>query len=349
MDAGAVQSLLLLLLLGGLLGLVLFRTDTASGRVEGAVYVIATYLVVHSYLRNIGWQVRNAQRAINELDDLVSISKTEFQVKNLADAPGFQAGAGEIRFENVCFGYQNQPCRIFEGLTVTIRPGEKLALVGESGSGKSTFAKLLQRLYDLDSGRIVIDGQDVSRLAQESLRRAISVVPQEPILFHRTLAENISYARPEASRAEVVRAARQAHAHEFISRLDQGYETLVGERGIKLSGGERQRVAIARAILADAPILVLDEATSSLDSVTEHLIQEALTALMHGRTAVVIAHRLSTIRQVDRILVFDAGRVIEEGSHDELVRRPGGHYRKLVEMQTFSVLDESELESRESA
>ncbi len=344
MDAGAVQSVLLLLLLGGLLSLVLFRPGEGIDRVEGAVYVIATYLVVHSYLRNIGWQVRNAQRAINELDDLVEIAKTELQVDDVPGAPDFRPGAGHIRFEDVTFGYQNQPSAIFQGLSVDIRPGEKLALVGESGSGKSTFAKLIQRLYDLDGGRVVIDGQDVSLVTQESLRRAISVVPQEPILFHRSLAENIAYARPEATRNDLAEAARQAHAHEFIAKLDRGYETLVGERGIKLSGGERQRVAIARAILADAPILVLDEATSSLDSVTEHLIQEALTTLMGGRTAVVIAHRLSTIRQVDRILVFDAGRIIEEGSHNELMRRPGGQYRRLVEMQTFDVLPTNDLE-----
>ncbi|MGH0034542.1 MAG: ABC transporter ATP-binding protein [Myxococcota bacterium] len=343
MNAGAVQSLLLLALLGGLLALVLLPEASQQERVEGAVYVIATYLVVHSYLRNIGWQVRNAQRAINELDDLVEIARTEPQVRDAADARPFRPGPGEIRFEKVTFGYRNQPSPVFQGLEVVIRPGEKLALVGESGSGKSTFAKLLQRLYDLDGGRIVVDGQDIAQVQQESLRSAISVVPQEPILFHRSLAENIAYARPEASAEEVVEAARRAHAHEFIEQLDHGYDTLVGERGIKLSGGERQRVAIARAILADAPILVLDEATSSLDSVTERLIQDALTTLMAGRTAVIIAHRLSTIRQVDRILVFDRGRILEEGTHAELLRRAGGHYRRLVEMQTFGTLEEADV------
>jgi ATP-binding cassette subfamily B protein len=247
-------------------------------------------------------------------------------------------------FENVTFGYRNQANPIFRGLSVEIRPGEKLALVGESGSGKSTFAKLLQRLYDVDEGRIVIDSQDVAVVQQDSLRRAISVVPQEPILFHRSLADNIGYSRPGATREQIREAARLAHAHEFIVGLDQGYDTLVGERGIKLSGGERQRVAIARAILADAPILVLDEATSSLDSVTEHWIQEALTSLMKGRTAVVIAHRLSTIRQVDRILVFDRGAIIEEGSHRDLMQRVGGRYRELVEMQALGFTDDSELE-----
>ncbi len=342
MDAGAVQSLLLLALLGGLLWLVVFRTGDGADRIENAVYIIATYLVMHSYLRNIGWQVRTVQRGINELDDLVAIAKTKRQVANRPNAPDFRPGPGRIQFEQVRFGYQNQPSRLFEDLSVDIRPGEKLALVGESGSGKSTFAKLLQRLYDLDAGRILIDDQDVSKVTQESLRSMISIVPQEPILFHRTLAENIAYGRPNASLDEIAKAARRAHAHEFIAKLDQGYQTLVGERGIKLSGGERQRVAIARAILADKPILVLDEATSSLDSLTEHLIQEALTTLLEGRTAIIIAHRLSTIRKVDRILVFDAGRIIEEGTHLELMRSPQGQYRRLVDMQTFEIDPESD-------
>ena len=342
MDAGAVQSLMLLLLLGGLLSLVLLRSATGGSRVEDAAYVIATYLVVHSYLRNIGWQVRNAQRAINELEDLVIISRTPPQVKDVRNAPRFVPGAGLMRFEAVDFSYRNQPERLFNDLTVEISPGEKLALVGESGSGKSTFAKLLQRLYDLDGGRITIDGQDIVGVTQESLRKAISIVPQEPILFHRSLAENISYAKPDASRSEVIEAARRAHAHEFIVGLSKGYDTLVGERGINLSGGERQRVAIARAILADAPILVLDEATSSLDSATEKLIQDALATLMKGRTAIIIAHRLSTIRQVDRILVFSGGRIVEEGAHGDLMEIDGGHYRNLVETQSFGV-DESEL------
>jgi ATP-binding cassette subfamily B protein len=341
MNAGAVQSVMLLFLLGGLLYLVVLRPESSDSRVADAAYVIATYLVIHGYLRTIGWEVRNAQRAINELEDLVIISRTPPQVADVPDAPAFVPGAGLIRFEDVDFGYLNQPRRIFNGLCVEIRAGEKLALVGESGSGKSTFARLLQRLYDLDGGRITIDGQDIVGVEQESLRRAISIVPQEPILFHRSLSENIGYAQTDPPRSDIIDAARRAHAHDFIERLSEGYETLVGERGIKLSGGERQRVAIARAILADAPILVLDEATSSLDSVTEKLIQDALASLMSGRTAIIIAHRLSTIRQVDRILVFNEGQIIEQGSHGDLMKIDGGHYRNLVETQSFG-LDDSE-------
>lgn len=349
MDAGAVQSILLLLLLAGLLGLVLFRPGATEQKVEDAVYVIATYLVVHSYMRNIGHQVRNVQRAINELDDLVGFAGTMPDVRDAPEARPFRAGAGAIRFEDVCFGYRNRPGRLFDHLSVEIRPGEKVALVGESGAGKSTFARLLQRLYAIESGRILVDGQDIATLQQDTLRRAISVVPQEPTLFHRSLAENIAYGRPDATREQIERAARLAHAHEFIDRLDAGYDTLVGERGIKLSGGERQRVAIARAILADAPILVLDEATSSLDSITEKWIQDALTNLMRGRTAVVIAHRLSTVRRVDRILVFDAGRIVEEGRHDVLMRIPDGHYRGLVEMQAFGFVEDEAPPSRVTA
>ena len=207
-------------------------------------------------------------------------------------------------------------------------PGERIALVGPTGAGKSTFVKLIQRLYDVQGGRILIDGQDISKVSQTSLRRAIAVVPQDPALFHRSIAENIAYARPDATADEVMLAAKRARAHDFIARLPNGYETPVGERGVKLSGGERQRVAIARAFLADAPILVLDEATSSLDVETERQVQAAMEELMVGRTTIVIAHRLSTIRGADRILVFDRGRIVEEGRHAELIDK-GGFYARL--------------------
>lgn len=214
-----------------------------------------------------------------------------------------------------------------------------MALVGPSGSGKSTFTKLLQRLYDIQGGQILVDGQDIATVTQASLRQQIAIVPQEPILFHRSLAENIAYARPNATRAEIEQAARQAFAHDFITQLPMGYETLVGERGIKLSGGERQRVAIARAILANRPILILDEATSSLDSESEHAIQLALKQLMVGRTTFVIAHRLSTIRHVDRILVFEKGRIVEQGRHDALLAKPNGRYAQLHALQALELND----------
>ena len=278
---------------------------------------------------------------MNELDDLVKISKTAPQVANRPDAPDFRAGAGSIRFSDVGFAYSNQPRAIFDDFRLEIAAGEKVALVGESGSGKSTFLKLLQRLYDVDAGCIIVDSQDIASVAQESLRRSIAIVPQEPILFHRSLKENIAYGRPGASFEDIVSAAKKAHAHEFIGSLAAGYDTLVGERGVKLSGGERQRVAIARAILTDAPILILDEATSSLDSITERLIQDAVANLLRGRTAIIVAHRLSTVRSVDRILVFDGGRIAEEGNHAELMARRG-LYRRLFDMQSLGFVDDIE-------
>ena len=221
---------------------------------------------------------------------------------------------------------------------MAIRPGERVGLVGHSGSGKTTVVKLIQRLYDVNSGRILIDGQDIADATQASLRAQIAIVQQEPILFHRSLAENIAYARPGASQADIERAAKQASAHDFIVSLPKGYGTLVGERGVKLSGGERQRVALARAFLADAPILILDEATSSLDSESELLIQRAMERLMVGRTTLIIAHRLSTVKSLDRLLVFDKGRIVEEGRHEALVRLNGGIYRRLFERQALELV-----------
>src|SRR6202042_1678853 len=236
----------------------------------------------------------------------------------------------------------------YDGLSVEIRAGERVGLVGRSGSGKTTFVKLVQRLYDVSGGKILIDGQDISKATQHSLRSQIAIVQQDPILFHRSLAENIAYGRPGAGMAAIEQAARLANAHDSILRLPKGYGTLVGERGVKLSGGERQRVALARAFLADAPILILDEATSSLDSESEALIQEAMQRLIVGRTAIVIAHRLSTVRMLDRILVFEQGRVVEEGRHEEGVRRPGGAYKRLFVRQALGLfVSESDLDEAE--
>jgi len=232
-----------------------------------------------------------------------------------------------VAFDHVTFGYGDGNEPLYRDFSLVIAPGERVALVGPTGAGKSTFVKLIQRLYDLQGGRILVDGQDVAKVSQATLRRAIAVVPQDPALFHRTIAENIGYARPDATREEIALAARRARAHDFIAALPRGYDTLVGERGVKLSGGERQRVAIARAFLADAPILVLDEATSSLDVETERHVQAAMEELMAGRTTIVIAHRLSTIRHADRILVFEHGQLVEEGRHADLVARAGAYAR----------------------
>jgi ATP-binding cassette subfamily B protein len=297
-------------------------------------YVLTAYFVVHGYLREIGQHVHHLQRSVNEMEELVRLFGEPLDI---ADAPGahpIRIRAGEIRFEHVTFRYPGQKTALYSDLDLRIAPGERIGLVGRSGSGKTTFVKLIQRLYDVGAGRVVIDGQNVAMATQASLRAQIAIVQQEPILFHRSLSENIAYARPDATQEQIERAARLANAHEFIARLPRGYQTLVGERGVKLSGGERQRVALARAFLADAPILILDEATSSLDSESEYLIQQAMDRLMKGRTSIVIAHRLSTVRAMDRILVFDQGHIVEEGSHEALLGRDDGHYRRLFDRQS---------------
>lgn len=263
------------------------------------------------------------------------------------NAQPIQVKHGEICFDRVSFAYQqNRAVRssIFNQLNLTIPAGQKIGLVGYSGSGKSTFVNLILRFYDVQSGRILIDQQNIADITQDSLRAQIAMIPQEPALFHRTLMENIRYGRLDATDEEVIEASRQAHCHEFIVRLDDGYNALVGERGIKLSGGQRQRIAIARAILKNAPILILDEATSSLDSVTEKLIQESLHVLMHGRTTIVVAHRLSTLSNLDRIIVFDKGIIIEEGTKEHLLSLHG-HFAKLWNMQTEGFLADRYQES----
>jgi ATP-binding cassette subfamily B protein len=302
------------------------------------VYVLTTYFVVHAYLRDIGQHVHHLQRAVNEMEELVRLHGEPLGVEDRPDAAPIRIEAGEIRFDRVTFRYAGHDRPLYDDLNVTIAAGQRVGLVGRSGSGKTTFVKLIQRLYDTTEGRVLIDGQHVARATQESLRRQIAIVPQEPILFHRSLAENIGYARPDATADEIERAAKLANAHDFIARLPRGYRTLVGERGVKLSGGERQRVALARAFLADAPILILDEATSSLDSESETLIQEAIGRLMAGRTAIVIAHRLSTVRALDRILVFDAGRIVEDGDHAALLAGEGA-YRRLFDRQAGAMTE----------
>lgn len=245
---------------------------------------------------------------------------------------------GEIVFSQVHFRYRDAEA-LFENKSVTIFPGQKVGLVGYSGGGKTTFVNLILRLFDVTGGHILIDGQDIREVTQDSLRANIGVIPQDPSLFHRSLMENIRYGRLDATDAEVLEAARKAHAHEFIEKLPYGYGSLVGERGVKLSGGQRQRVAIARAILKNAPILLLDEATSQLDSITERHIQDALWKLMRDKTTIVIAHRLSTLSRMDRILVFDREKIIEDGSHEELSAQ-GGHYKTLWDAQVGGFLPE---------
>ena len=247
------------------------------------------------------------------------------------DARALQVTKGEIVVDDITFGYKKEK-NIFKGTSLVMAPGEKVALVGFSGGGKSTFVKLILRLFDLQEGKISIDGQNISEVTQQSLHENISMIPQDTSLFHRSLMENIRYGRIEASDEEVIEASKKAFCHEFIEALPQKYDSLAGERGVKLSGGQRQRIAVARAILKDAPILILDEATSALDSVTEHALQKSLSTLMKGRTAIVIAHRLSTLAAMNRILVFEKGKIIEAGTHAQLLKKKGT-YAKMWKMQ----------------
>lgn len=338
--AGSGQLALLWLIRIAATGTALWLWAQGRASAGDMAYVVTSYLVLNGYLRDIGQYVHQLQRAVNEMEELVALHDEPLGVADRADARPIAIQGGAIAFRDVTFRYAGQDRPLYERLSVTIAAGQRVGLVGPSGSGKTSFVKLIQRLYDVDAGRVTIDGQDVAQATQASLRRQVAIVPQEPVLFHRTLAENIGYGRPDATQAQIEQAARLANAHDFIMALPKGYRTLVGERGVKLSGGERQRVAIARAFLADAPILILDEATSSLDSESEAAIQQAMERLMIGRTAIVIAHRLSTVRALDRILVFAGGRIVEDGTHDALLAAEEGQYRRLFERQAGTAVAE---------
>ncbi len=336
--SGAAQMIALLAVRTTVVGCSVWLWWRGKASPGDVTFVLTSYFIVHGYLRDTGQHIANLQRGVNEMEDMVGFEALPLGVADRPGARAIRVTAGEIVFDRVTFRYGMQTEPLFRDFSIQIEPGERVGLVGHSGSGKTTFVKLLHRLYDVSGGRILVDGQDIAHVTQDSLRAQLALVPQEPILFHRTLRDNIAYGRPRATQREVEEAARLANAHDFIERQARGYATLVGERGVKLSGGERQRVALARAFLANTPILVLDEATSSLDSESEALIQEAMERLIAGRTAIVIAHRLSTVRMLDRILVFHNGEVVEEGRHDDLVRKAGGIYRRLFERQALGLL-----------
>jgi ATP-binding cassette subfamily B protein len=321
------QNLTLFALQAGLLGLVVREWMVGAASPGDAAFAITSFFLMSGYLRTLGESIRVLQKGIADISDVVAYSKQGADIVDEPNAREFKAGEGAVAFKNVSFRYKSQAEPIYSDFSLEIAPGETVALVGPTGSGKSTFVKLVQRLYDVNEGAIRIDDQDVRQVRQASLRRAIALVPQDPTLFHRSLRENIAYANPDAHMEEVIFAAKRARAHDFILRLPKGYETEVGERGVKLSGGERQRVALARAFLADAPILILDEATSSLDVETERQVQAAMAELKQGRTTIVIAHRLSTVREADRILVFNRGRIVEQGKHAELISASGLYAR----------------------
>lgn len=286
---------------------------------------------------NLGKSIRHIYEGLADAAEMVEILETPHEVKDFSKASLMRVTDGSIQFKDVTFKF-NKTRVVLNGLNMHIQPHEKIALVGPSGAGKTTITKLLLRFHDVESGVISIDDQNIAKVTQNSLREAIAMVPQEPILFHRSLMDNIRYGRPDASDEEVFEAARRARCHDFIVELPEKYNTFVGERGIKLSGGERQRIAIARAILKNAPILVLDEATSSLDSESESLIQAALDELMKGKTTIVIAHRLSTIMRMDRIVVIDGGKVVDSGTHDALLTKEG-IYKKLWEIQAGGFIE----------
>lgn len=298
----------------------------------GDFALIQAYLLsLFDRLFNIGREMRHVFTAYADATEMSEILHTPHAIQDAKDARSLAVEKGSLSFEHVSFGFKH-PSSILSDFTLRIDGGEKVALVGPSGGGKSTITKILLRLYDVSGGAIRIDGQDIREVTQDSLREAIAFVPQEPILFHRSLMDNIRYGRRDATDEEVIAAAKKAHCHEFIEKLPQGYGTFVGERGVKLSGGERQRIAIARAILKNAPILVLDEATSSLDSESESFIQDALDQFMGRRTVLVIAHRLSTIMKMDRIVVIEEGKVVATGTHNELLQR-SKLYEKLWSIQ----------------
>jgi ATP-binding cassette subfamily B protein len=334
---GGVQGLMMAIMQTAILGTALLLWQQGVATPGDITFVLSMFFVLSGHLRDVGQHVRNLQRSVNDMEELVGLHSQSLGIDDKPGAGPIKIGKGAIAFDHVTFQYGSHATALYRDFSVKIPPGERVGLVGHSGSGKTTFVKLIQRLYDVNKGAILIDGQNIADAKQASLRQQIAIVQQEPVLFHRSLAENIAYARPGATRAEIELAAKQASAHDFIMSLPKGYETMVGERGVKLSGGERQRVAIARAFLADAPILILDEATSSLDSESEVLIQNAMERLMVGRTTLVIAHRLSTVRALDRLLVFDKGRIVEEGTHELLVRQPAGIYRRLFERQALEL------------
>lgn len=317
---------------------------------ERGIAPLSTLLLATAFTRDLFQRVRefnvnslrNIAKSIGDSHEMTEILLSPKLVVDDDESAPMNLGDSSIIFKDVSFNYKEKELgnKLFENLNLELKPFEKIGLVGPSGGGKSTITKLLLRFMDVQDGQILIGGQDISKVGQKELRKHIAYVPQEPLLFHRSLFDNIRYGKPTATDAEVKQAAKLANADEFIESLPMGYETLVGERGIKLSGGQKQRVAIARTIIKDSPILVLDEATSALDSESEHLIQSALAHLMKGKTTIVIAHRLSTIQKMDRIIVLDNGEIVEQGSHSELKDKKNGLYARLWKHQSGGFLQD---------
>lgn len=338
---GSNRIILILIMQTLFIVLVIFRVTKDPSLLSTGIFAFAFTITLSNRLFEISTMIRGFETSITDAAPMIDILEENAKIVDLPNASDLVVKSGAVEFKNVTFSYEEKSKQktLFNNLNISVSPGEKIGLVGHSGGGKTTITKLLLRLVDIQQGQILIDTQDIAKMTQQSLRDNIAFVPQEPLLFHRTVRENISYGRPSATIDQIVETAKSAHADEFIKDLPNGYDTLVGERGVKLSGGQRQRVAIARAMLKNAPILLLDEATSALDSESEVLIQKALWKLMEGRTAVVIAHRLSTIQKMDRIIVLSNGKVTESGSHSELISK-NGTYAELWAHQSGGFLED---------
>ena len=331
-------DLSIIVLIGGNLYMLLTMYSKNQVTIGDFSFIISLSISIFFNLWYLASQFVVFAEELGKCRQALTILTEAHEISDQVDAKPLVISQGRIEFKDVSFHY-SEGAHLFKNKSISIEPGQKVGLVGLSGSGKSSFVNLILRLFDVESGQILIDGQNIKAVQQDSLREQIAMIPQDVTLFHRSLMDNIRYGRIDADDAEVIEASKRAHCHEFISQLAEGYQSLVGERGIKLSGGQRQRIAIARAMLKNAPILILDEATSALDSMTEKLIQESLHQLMQGRTTIVIAHRLSTLAEMDRILVFEQGQIIEDGSHETLISIPS-HYSHMWKMQAGGFLPE---------
>ncbi|HSD55663.1 MAG TPA: ABC transporter ATP-binding protein [Candidatus Saccharimonadales bacterium] len=338
---GSNRIALLLAMQLGFILLTIKLIDDNPALLGIGIFAFSFTLTLSNKMFEINSMIRNIEDGLLNASPMTEILQEQPEILDKPHAKPLLVSKGELTLSDVNFQYSDSAAdkSVFSNLNLTVKPGEKIGLVGPSGGGKSTLTRLLLRFEDINDGTISIDGQNIAEVTQASLRQAVSYVPQEPLLFHRTIHENIAYGHQDADMEKIKKAAKQAHAHEFIEELAEGYETIVGERGVKLSGGQRQRIAIARAVLKDAPILILDEATSALDSESEVLIQKALWKLMENRTTIVIAHRLSTIQKMDRILVLEGGSIVEQGTHAALLKQKGT-YAKLWAHQSGGFIEE---------
>lgn len=337
---GSLRLLLMSIIQIAAVGIMAYLYMNDRINLEIAVFVVLYLQRIAAQLFSLGEIINGYDRYFLQAAPMTEVLQEEDRIRDTPKAKELHVSDGEIRFDSVSYSYEDdRNAAVINDLSLTIAAGQKVGLIGRSGAGKTTLTKTLLRFDDISSGEIVIDGQNIQTVTQESLRQAISYVPQEPLLFHRSLRENIAYGNLAATDEQILEATKQAHAWEFVQKLPNGFDTIVGERGVKLSGGQRQRIAIARAILKDAPILILDEATAALDSESEKLIQDALETLMIGRTSIVIAHRLSTIAKLDRIVVLDSGKIIEDGTHRALLTKHGV-YAKLWSHQSGGFIEE---------